>query len=340
MRELFGITPEGKEVYLYTINNGDMTLSVINYGGSIQKLIVGGVDVVCGFDTLEDYLSAKGAHGALVGRYANRIEDGVFEIDGVEYKLYQNGNGCILHGGKEGFHKKHWSIEETDIDGSPVLFCTYFSPDGEENFPGNLAVKVGYILRDRELVIEYKAVTDKPTYVNLTNHAYFNLNGCGNGDILSHNLLLNCKKYTQVDPITLIPDSKRGNVAATPLDFTYGKKIGDEYDTSGLPYPGYDHNFVIDADAEKESYGEKTLSLAGRCSAEGLSMDIITSLPCVQVYTGNFIKGAPLFKGGKPSEDYGGVCFEAQMEPNCLKRGESRLDPDKIYHEVTIYRFS
>ena len=340
-KEKFGTTPDGKQVDLYTLTNAHgLKASIMTYGGILVSLSVPDTsgkfgDVVLGFDSLSGYLEGHPYFGAIVGRYANSIAKGRFTLDGVEYHLAQNNGENHLHGGIKGFDKVVWDAEPVRSDGWVGLLLTYESKHEEEGYPGNLSCTVVYMLIDNnELKINYEATTDHPTIVNLTHHSYFNLAGQGNGDILNHELWLNADKFTPVDS-TLIPTGELKNVNGTPFDFreatTIGKRIAQ---TEG----GYDHNFVLN----------KTLvspSLAARVyePTSGRVMEVYTTEPGMQFYTGNFLDGSLTGKAGKVYQKHFGFCLEAQYFPDSpnkpnfpsatLRRGEK-------YTQSTSYKFS
>ncbi|MBP3378908.1 MAG: galactose mutarotase [Clostridia bacterium] len=346
-KELFGYMPCGCKVYSYTLDNGSITsASILNYGGIIKNLWVkdknGEVaDVVCGYDDIDSYLTANGYQGALIGRVGNRIGGGKFTLDGVEYQLVQNDNGKnTLHGGKYGFNAKIWDVEE--IDGKePKLVLTYVSPDGEENFPGTLTVKVTYTLTNTgALSIHYEATTDKPTIVNMTSHGYFNLAGYAAGVIDDHTLWLDCDKINSLDT-ELIPDGKLIDVEGTPYDFRETKVVGSVF---GADHPmmqefgGIDNNFVcIDYDGQIKLRAVVTEPKSGR------KLSVFTDAPCVQVYTGNMIVLTdPAFKGGVPQYKHCAICLETQAMPDSINHeGFTNivLRPGEKYDTTTVYAF-
>ena len=337
-KEFFGKTKLGKEIYAHTISNGEIGITVLDYGATLQKFTHKGVDIVCGYDTLDGYIASDGYVGATVGRYANRIGGGRLTIDGRMYPIANNNGQAHLHGGNVGFDKHTWNVEEGVCpDGSPALSCGFVSADGEEGYPGRLIVTVTYILRGGDLIIEYRAKTNKPTYCNLTNHSYFNLHGFANGLILDHKLTVHADYYTAADPETLLPTGDRPGVAGTAFDFRSEKEIGLDFDKTGLPYPGYDHNFILTG-KEAETYKGLALRVAATCRVPEREMTVLTSMPCMQMYTANFLGDGADFKGGVSQKKHQAVCFETQYEPDSPSRGEARLDPDKEYFHVTVYR--
>jgi aldose 1-epimerase len=296
-------------------------------------------DVLHGFDTLDGYLGEHPYFGALIGRYGNRIGKAKFTVNGVEYKLAANNGVNHLHGGIQGFDKKVWiAVERNGVE--PALGLTYTSKDGEEGYPGTLGVSVTYTLTAKnELRIEYDAVTDKETVVNLTNHAYFNL--AGDGDILGHTLQLEAYRFTPVDE-GLIPTGELREVAGTPLDFTRPMPIGSRivdslYDQLRFG-KGYDHNFVLNS-------GGGGLALAAKVTegSSGREMEVWTTEPGVQFYTGNFLDGTIKGKGGKAYGQRSAFCLETQHFPDSPNKPEfpsTSLKPGAKYHSITAYKFS
>ena len=313
------------------INNNGVEVSITNYGGAIMSIMVpdrNGVfgDVVLGYDTIEEYMRNPRYLGALIGRYANRIAGGQFSLNGVEYQLAQNNGGNHLHGGVQGFDKRVWKVSETPS----VLHLEYFSVDGEENYPGNLTVAVDYSLNDEnELRIEYRATTDKDTIVNLTNHSYFNLGGHGTGDILGHELLLPAGTFTPVSE-ELIPTGEIRSVDGTRMDFRTSRVISEG---------GYDHNFVLD-----DWHHGSIRSVAHlRDPKSGRQMEVFTTQPGIQFYSGNFLDGSLIGKGGVRYQKYAGLCLETQHFPDSPNHPDfpsTVLRADETYFEVTIYKFS
>ncbi len=343
----FGTLSDGKSANIYTLTNTrGMSVKITNYGATVVSIVVpdksgNPADVALGYDTLEDYVDGTSYFGCVVGRYGNRIAQGKFTLDGKEYTLARNNGENHLHGGIVGFNKKLWDAEELRENDAVGLVLTYLSPDGEEGYPGNLSITVTYRLTDEnELRIDYSAVTDKPTVVNLTNHSYFNLKGAGNGDILNHEMMLNADRFTPVDE-GLIPTGELMSVEGTPMDFRKATPIGAriEQDYQQLIYGlGYDHNWVLNKqDAE--------LSLAARVREpeSGRVMEVHTTQPGVQFYTGNFLDGSAIGKGGKPYLKRYGFCLETQHFPDSPNKPEFPtvvLNPGEEYASTTIYRFA
>jgi aldose 1-epimerase len=344
----FGETPEGVAVDLYTLTNANgMEVRAMTYGGIILTLRVRDRDgtlgdVVLGYDALDGYLEASPYFGAIVGRYGNRIAGGKFTLDGEEYSLAANNGPNALHGGLKGFDKVVWEAESFKNDEGVGVVFSYTSPDGEEGYPGTLEAKVTYTLTDaNELVFDYHAVTDKATPVNLTQHTYFNLAGDGAGDILDHELMLKASHFTPVDS-TLIPTGEIRNVEDTPFDFrtptAIGARIGADDEQIGFG-GGYDHNYVID-----RGEGEG-LALAARVyePTSGRVMEVSTTEPGVQFYSGNFLDGTITGKGGHVYEHRTGLCLETQHYPDSPNKPDfpsTILQPGQEYSSRTVYKFS
>jgi aldose 1-epimerase len=339
----FGKTPEGTPVELYVLKNGKLTVKVMTYGAIVTEIDApdrnGKLgDVVLGFDSLEGYLGTHPYFGATVGRVANRITKASFTLGGQEYTLAANDGPHSLHGGKKGFDKVVWKAEPTSQSNGPSVKLTYRSPDGEEGYPGNLSVSVTFtVTGSDELRIDYTATTDKPTPINLSNHSYFNLAGRTNESILGHQLMLATDHYTPVDE-TLIPTGEIAPVSGTPLDFTQptdiGKRLGE---LKGEP-KGYDHNFVLNS-------GGKALALAARVyePKTGRLMEMYTTEPGVQFYSGNFLDGSNKGKDGIVYRKHHGFCLEAQHYPDSIHHPNfpsTILEPGKTYTQTTIYKFS
>ena len=346
-KQAFGKTPEGGAADLYTLTNGKgVQAAITNYGGIVVQLRVPDrkgnlADVVLGYDDLDGYIHDKAYLGALIGRYGNRIALGKFSLGGKVYTLARNNGENTLHGGLKGFNRALWRATEFWNKNAPSLQLEYLSKDGEEGFPGNLSVKVIYTLTDEnELKIEYSATTDKETVVNLTNHTYFNLAGAGNGDILQHQVMLKADKFTPVSE-SLIPTGELRRVQSTPMDFRTPTAVGAriDQDDQQLKYGrGYDHNWVL------ESGGSETPTLAASVyePGSGRVLEVWTTEPGVQFYTGNFLDG-PKGKGGKPYQRRYGLCLETQHfpdSPNQPNFPSTVLKPGQTYHTVTMYKFS
>ena len=342
-REAFGSLPDGTPVDIYMLKNkAGLEARVMTYGAILVSMKVPDrsgalADVNLGFDTLAGYLGTHPYFGAIIGRYGNRIAKARFTIDGVEYRLAPNNNGNTLHGGVKGFDKVVWSAEAIQVADGVGLRLTYLSKDGEEGFPGNLAVTVVYMLTNaNELRIEYEARTDKKTPVNLTNHAYWNLKGEGRGDILGHIIQIEADKITAVDsPVNLIPTGEIVPVAGTPFDFTSPHTIGERI---GQVEGGYDHNFVL-------RKGGGMLALAARVEEleSGRILEIWTDQPAIQLYTGNFLDGTIVGKGGKAYQKHYAFCLETQHfpdSPNHPNFPSTILEPGQVYRTTTVHKFS
>lgn len=329
-KEYFGMIA-GTEVYRYSLyDDRGHHVDIITYGGAITSLWApdrSGVfgDIVLGFGSLEEYTSNPRYFGALIGRHANRIAQGRFTLDGVEYQLPQNNGANHLHGGFRGFDKRVWNAKE----GDDVLHLSYFSKDGEEGYPGNVEAFVDYRLTGNELMIDYRATTDRDTIVNLTNHSYFNLKG--EGTILRHELTLNAGAFTPVSE-DLIPTGEIKPVADTPMDFRHGRAIGSEL---GL-ISGYDHNFVLN------DWNGSLKSAARLYEPEtGRILEILTTQPGIQFYSGNFLDGSFIGKNGAPYVKYAGLCLEPQHFPDAPNRPNfpsTVLRAGEEYRQTTVFR--
>ena len=326
---------DGQDVSIYTFTNErGFEVSITNYGGSLVSLKAPDrrgefVDVVLGYDTLEEYVRNPRYFGGLIGRHANRIAFGRFSLDGHEYQLAQNNGVNHLHGGATGFDKRVWTVID-DAGGS--LRLEYLSRDGEEGYPGNVKANVTYTLSpENELEINYEATTDRDTIVNLTNHAYFNL--AGSGDILGHELTLHADAFTPVSE-ALIPTGEIKPVENTPMDFRRGKAIGRDLAAAG----GYDHNFVLtDYDGSLRPAARLYYRNTGRV------LEILTTEPGIQFYSGNFLDGSLTGKRGFVYHKYTGLCLEPQHfpdAPNHPNFPSTVLKPGEVYRHRSIYRFS
>jgi aldose 1-epimerase len=340
----FGQTADGKPVDLFVLTNANgVKAKVISYGAILTELHVPDrdgklADVVLGFDTLKEYLAGHPFFGATVGRVANRVAKGKFELDGKEYTLAVNNGPNSLHGGLKGFDKKVWKARSGMSNDQPFVELTYVSPDGEEGYPGKLDTTVTYTLtNENEVKLEYKATTDRPTPVNLTNHSYFNLAGAGSGKILDHELMLEADEYTPADE-TLIPTGEIKSVKETRLDFTTPKTIGERIDQLPKSIGGYDHNYVLRGAGKK-------LALAARVHEpkSGRVMEMYTTEPGVQLYTSNFMDDKIKGKGGLRYGKHSAFCLEAQHYPDSVNHANFPsviLLPGKTYQQTTVYRFS
>ena len=341
----FGKLPDGKAVDRFTLTNASgMEVQVLNYGGIVTALRVpdrnGKLDdIVLGYDTMEPYVRNPSYFGAIVGRYANRIANGKFTLDGMTYTLATNNRPNSLHGGTKGFDKVVWTAKESTSAGAASVALTYKSADGEEGFPGNLNITVTYTVTDKnELVIEYRGTSDKATPVNLSHHSYFNLAGAGTGDVLGHQLTLHADSFTPTDA-TLIPTDVIAPVQATPFDFrtatTIGARINDSYEQLRQA-SGYDHNFVI----RRQAAG---MVLAARVvePTTGRVMEVSTTEPGVQLYTSNTLNAVG--KAGKTYGKYSAFCLETQHYPDSPNKPQfpsTILRPGSEYSSKTVYAFS
>ena len=345
-KEPFGSVEEGS-VDLYTLTNAHgMEVRAMNFGGIILSIKVPDKaghfdDVTLGFDKLDGYLTNNPHFGALIGRYANRIGGAKFTLDGVQYKLAPNDGPNTLHGGIKGFDKHLWKAESFKNSEGVGLILTRVSPDGEEGFPGNLSVKVKYTLTDENtIVFDYEATTDKATPVNLTQHTYFNLAGNGNGNILGHVLTLNDDHFTPVDK-TLIPTGEIRAVKDTPLDFseptTVGARINDKYEQMVLGR-GYDHNFVINRTGAGMVWAARMHD-----PQSGRTLEVSTTEPGLQFYSGNFLDGTLTGKGGHVYQQRDGFAFETQHFPDSPNHPDfpsTILRTGKVYKSQSIYKFT
>ena len=347
--EAFGKTGDGRPVDLFTLTNPNgMEVRAMTYGGIIVSIRVPDkngkiADVVLGHEKLEGYLPNPPYLGAIVGRYANRIAKGAFTLDGAKYTLPKNDGPNTLHGGLSGFNQKVWEGREfKNAKGVGVAF-TYLSKDGEEGFPGNLKTKVSYTLtNENQLILDYEATTDKATPLNLSQHSYFNLAGEGNDDILNHVIMLNADRFTPVDK-TLIPTGELRPVQGTPLDFNHptaiGARIDDPYEQLVLGH-GYDHNFVLNR-ADKD--GGLTLAARVHEPTSGRVLEVSTTEPAVQFYSGNFLDGTIVGKNGHVYKRRYGFCLETQHYPDSPNHSDfpsTILKPGETLHSETIFKFS
>jgi len=346
-KEAFGKTGDGRPVDLYTLTNSKgMEVRAMTYGGIIVSMRVPDkngkiADVVLGHDNVDGYLVNPPYFGAIVGRYANRIANGAFTLDGAKYTLAKNDGPNSLHGGLVGFNKVTWEARQfKNGKGVGVLF-SYLSKDGEEGYPGNLKLKVSYTLTDEnQLILDYEAASDKATPINFSQHSYFNLAGEGSGDILGHELTLNADRFTPVDK-TLIPTGELRAVQGTPMDFTkpatIGARINDDYEQLVIGR-GYDHNFVIN-----RKDGSLTLAARVHEPTSGRVLEVYTTEPAVQFYSGNFLDGTIVGKQGHPYKLRNGLCLETQHFPDSPNHPDfpsTILRPGKTFQSQTIFKFS
>ncbi|MEE1944114.1 aldose epimerase family protein [Pedobacter sp. KR3-3] len=342
----FKTTIDGKAVALYSLVNAKhIEAKFTNYGGRLVSLLVPNkagkmVDVVVGLPSAKAYEEATEPYfGATIGRYGNRIAQGKFKLDGQVYALFANNGPNTLHGGKKGFQYVVWDAKQPNAH---TLELSYLSKDMEEGFPGNLRVKVTYTLTDdNELKMDYEATTDKNTVVNLTNHAFFNLNGEGSGDILQHSLQLYANYFLPVDS-TLIPTGKLQQVAGTPFDFTQPQSIGSRINEQNEQLAfgkGYDHNYVLNKTKASGMYHAATV----KGDKSGIVMDIYTQEPGLQFYSGNFMQSKNTFKSGAKDDSRTAFCLETQHfpdSPNQPNFPSTLLKPHQVYHTSSVYKFS
>lgn len=346
-KESFGITPEGREVFLYTLENDSrVSAKITNFGGIIVSLFVEGKDgvkrdVVCGFDTLEGYLTSAGYQGAIIGRVTNRIKKGKFTLDGVEYNLAINCEDFCAHGGNIGFNRVVWGAMAIDGD-EPELVLTYVSPDMEENFPGTLVTTVTYKLtEDGGLSLRYEAYTDKKTIVNLTNHAYFNLEGYEKQNLEGQVMWIDAD-YRNEHDYGIVPTGEILSVKGTVYDFTTPKLLLRDFDSDpdmDKQHGGYDNNFIFN------NYdGEIKLRASLEAPVSGIKMEVYTNQPCVGVYTANMLdENDPPFKNGVGQVKRAAVCFETQKMPDAVNNPhftDTTLNPGEMYDYTTVFKFT
>ena len=336
-RKEFGFF-NGYKVWLFTITNKNgASVTLTNFAGAVVNLLMPDKngkldDIVLGYDNIDGYIAGDSSHGALVGRYANRIANAQFELNGAVYKLFANENTNTLHGGMVGFNKRVWTIEDTSINS--VTFG-YVSPDGEENFPGTVKVTCKYTLTDdNELKLEYTGVSDKDTVLNLTNHTYFNLGGLDNDTVLDHELQLNADYYTPVNA-ALIPTGELADVTGTPFDFRTPKLIGKDVEAGLLR--GYDHNYMLG-----EPHVMRKAAVAYH-AATGREMTVYTDKPAIQLYTAIGLNGTDIGKGGRAMKFQTAFCLESQYAPDSPNQPnfpDCTLKAGEKYEYTTIYAFS
>lgn len=338
----FGTMPDGQMVEEIVLHQGATTCAILTYGGALRSLVVLNregkpVDVVLGFDRLEDYRKQDKFLGALVGRYANRIGDSRFSLGGKIYTLRANDGKNHLHGGPEGFDKQVWRVERVTNNS---LTLVLFSPDGQEGYPGDLEARVTYNLTPGELTLDYRAQSSRDTLCNLTNHAYFNLNGHQSGRVEGQFMQIFADSYTPTDGGS-IPTGEIARVEGTPMDLRSGVLIGAHVEA---PFPqltlagGYDHNWVL-------SQAEEGPALAARAWSEesGTQLEAYTTMPGLQFYSGNYLDGCPTGKGGAPYAKRWGFCLETQFFPDSPHHSNfpsALLKAGEGYHQQTTYRFS
>jgi aldose 1-epimerase len=342
----FGKMPDGTAVDEYLLSAGKLLIGVIPYGGIVTRIDVPDSqgrmgNITLGFERLEDYLTKSPYFGCITGRYANRIGGARFTLDGVEHRLPANNGPNTLHGGPKALDKQIWRVREVTVEAGVGLELTHRSPDGAEGFPGNLDVTVVYsVTSGNEWRIDYKATTDKPTVLNLTNHAYFNLAGNGTGSILDHRITLNADRFTAVDAAS-IPTGEIAEVGGTPFDFRKPVRIGERI---RQPHPqlingrGYDHNWIVNGG------GGNSPVLAARLEdpASGRVMEVLTTEPGIQFYTGNYLDGTLAGSGGNLYRQSDGLCLETQHFPDSPNKPQfpsTVLRPGETFTSTTIHRF-
>ena len=340
-KQAFGHTPEGTPVDLYSLADGKVEVRIMTYGGIIVSVRTpdrnGKLDdVVLGCDSVEKYVAQTAHFGGIIGRYANRIAHGTFQLDGKTYSIPKNDGDNALHGGIRGFDKVVWGAKQIP-DG---IELTYVSKDGDQGFPGNLSTTVRYTLSGGALRIEYSATTDKDTVLTLTNHSYFNLKGQGKGDVLGHVLKIDASRITPVDA-TLIPTGELKSIGGTPFDFRTPHAVGERIDADDPQLRlghGYDHNFVLDhAPGQLAEAAEVYEPTTGRI------LRVLTTEPAVQLYTGNFLDGSITGKEGRVYNRRFALCLETQHfpdSPNHPSFPSTELKPGQEFHSVTVFQFS
>ena len=339
----FETVVDGDSVALYTLTNANgMEVCVTNFGGRIVSIMAPAkdgkmYDVVLGHDSIADYLNIDGNFGAIIGRYGNRIENGKFSLDGVEYELPHNNYGHCLHGGPKGFHNVVWRADQT---GDNTIELTLSTPDGYAGFPGNVEAKVVYALDDENaLHIDYTATTDKKTVLNLTNHSYFNLNGDCSKTVLNHVAFIESDDITPIDS-TFMTHGTFMPVEGTPFDFRMPKAIGRDLDVDNEQLRngmGIDHNYVLSTGCDVSKVAARVV-----CPETGIGLEVYTTEPGLQVYIGNFLDGSVVGKKGVAYPKRGAICLETQHFPNSPNRPEYPscvVEPGQEYHSTCIYKF-
>ena len=343
-KQSFGQTADGEPIDVYKLTNRNgIEMQVLSYGGIVMSLKTPDrtgklSDIVLGFDHIDDYLNHNPYFGALIGRYGNRIADGKFSLQGHDFQLTRNNGDNHLHGGWRGFDKVIWTVQQTGSLTGVSLAMSYISKDGEEGYPGNLMINVVYTLTDEdEWQIDYRAATDTETIINLTQHSYFNLAGAGN--VLDHELLINAEQFTPVGE-GLIPTGELREVKGTSMDFTHPTTIGAQInkpDEQLRIAGGYDHNWVL-----RKSRDGKRLAATVFEPQSGRELEIYTTEPGLQFYSGNFLDGSLIGKGGKRYDKHAGFCLETQHfpdSPNHANFPATTLQPGEIYRTTTVYKF-
>ena len=346
----FESTIDGKQTALYTLENDKgMKVNLTNYGAKIVSVYVPGkngdtADVVQGFRSIGEYKTLDAGQGAVVGPFANRIANAQFELDGQVYHLEANNHGANLHSGTHSFYRQVYDAKKMDTPDGPSVEMTLQSPDTASGFPGNKEVKVTYTLtNDNALKIHYQATTDKACPFNLTNHTYFNLKGEGNGNILDHVVVIDADSTTEILDSTLIPTGKIISIKGTDMDFTSPHPVGERINSDFLPIKvagGYDHNYILNKD---QNAGEMTFCASVYEPTSGRYMEVYTTEPAVQFYTGNFLDGTLTGKSGKKYEHQYGMCFETQHypdSPNHPNFPNTIVYPGDTLQSTTVFKFS
>lgn len=339
-RRDFGTMPDGRAVEQYTLRAGELECDIITYGGALRALRVPdrdgrALDVLLGFDRLEDYRNQDKYIGALVGRFANRIGGSRFTLNGKEYPLYANNGANHLHGGKVGFDKQVWDVKDASRD---TLTLALFSPDGQEGYPGSLSVQVTYALTGDGLSISYQAQSDRDTLCNLTNHAYFNLAGHDSGPIADHMIQIFADRYTPADAGS-IPTGEIAPVEGTPMDLRQPVDMAAHWDEPFRQLElagGYDHNWAVNGESGVLRPAARVL-----CTSSGVELDMLTTSPGVQFYSGNYVDGCPAGKGGAPYGKRWGFCLEAQLFPDAPHHGNfpsALLPAGAQFRHRTVYQ--
>ena len=327
-KAVFGTLPSGEEVHIYTLQNAALRMRVLDYGCRIQSLFFDGRDMICGFDALEGYLADDSWQGACIGRVANRIRDARFDLNGKTYHLIPNEGNNHHHGT---FGATMWEVKEAD---DTAITFTKKSPSEEEGYPGDLSVEVTYTLEGEALIIRYRAVCDADTPINLTNHSYFNLDGVGAGPILHHELKVYANEISVLDEVA-VPTGAHAPTAGTGYDLADFKPIGAG---AAFGLDGYDTNFFLTGEVGY-TVGDRPLSAAASLRSASYQVDCYTDMPCIQIYTGNFLGNGPAFKYGTAQKRQHAVCLETQFEPNCVNLGENILRAGEEYDRMTVYTF-
>ncbi len=327
-KNFFGRLPDGRAVSLYTLDSGSMQVKVLDYGCRIQSIIFDGVDFACGFDTLEAYLADTSSQGAFVGRVANRIKNACFTLNNKTYQLPKNDGNNHLHGC---FGQTLWQAEMPD---ARTLVFKHRSLAEEEGYPGDMELTVTYRLEGTALMLDYQAIADDDTPINLTNHTYFNIGGIGSGTVLDHEMQILSDRVTVVDA-ELIPTGAHMDVTGSAYDFRTYQQIGARL---GHGLDGYDTNFWLTKE-EPSTLFDRQLYRAGSVRSASYQMDCYTDMPCMQVYSANFLGNGPDFKNGIKQEPQHAICLETQFEPDSVNRSMGILSAGEHFHRTTVYQF-